>query len=583
MKGIAGLSKKDLIALSRTLDVIQAGSSEKMPKTDDELHAWILHRCEINIPRTSVCQGHVAPFDFFADIFFERVNSAIVMANRGGSKTMLAALWHYLNSKFKPKCEGASVGAIESQALRAYENLKKLIKTEGHVDIPDQHPDIASSIMRETRWKNGSRVEVLSGTMAAVNGPHPQKVHFDEVELADPDVFQESRHMSQSRHGIAAQDIITSTRKRAHGPMQKLIDDVMEAERLGMDPPYRLYSWCVFECCENQPGCQIANPNADNPKAKSCDCDRVVKGKWDDGSPRTFKDVCKGRLAKSQGWIPIEDVHKVFRTASQDVWEAQQECIKPSTAGLVLPMFARDRHCIKWWEPDPAHGPIYMGVDFGGSNPHAVLWFQVLRYDMDVLGYHQKSGDEPLKRLKEGTRVFFDEIYIAEVGNVELANMVVRREEFWRQQYPGWRVTHRFVDVQAKAARLDWANHQPNLITQSFAPKDVKAQVGYVKELVQDDMLVIDADRCEMMIQEYEAWHYPHKRGQGVDNPEVPVDDFDHACSASRYGIANVRMIEYQLKKGGASLPGMSDKRYADTARVASGPARYLPVEKMPR
>ena len=47
--------------------------------------------------------------------------------------------------------------------------------------------------MRETVWKNASRVEVLPGTPQAVNGPHPQKAHADEIEQMDDSTWRESR------------------------------------------------------------------------------------------------------------------------------------------------------------------------------------------------------------------------------------------------------------------------------------------------------------------------------------------------------------------------------------------------------
>lgn len=580
-EAISGLSRKELMTLAKTLQALDNASNvHASPQDDDELHKWILDNVGVDIPRDAVCEGHQAPFEFLADMYFERETSAVAMANRGGSKTYMAALWHFLNSKFKPKCESASVGAIEQQALRAYDNLRKIIVAEGKVDIPDRHPDVRTSIMRETLFKNGSKVEVLSGTMAAVNGPHPQKVHTDEVELMDPAVFQESRNMSQSRHGIKAQDIITSTRKRAHGPMQNLIDEIAEAERQGMQPPYRLYTWCVFECAQPQPDCQVANPGSANP----CDCERVSKGSWDDGSPRTFRDVCGGRLARSKGWIPLHDIQKVFRTLSQDVWEAQQECTKPSTSGMVLPMFTRDRHCIRRWDPDPSLGKVYMGVDYGGSNPHAVLWFQVLDYDVDWWSVHQDTSKErKAKRLCQGTRVAFDEIYVAEIGNMELADKVSERENAWRMKHPQFRVSRRFVDIQAKAARLDWANHDPSLITQSYAPKNVIEQVKLIKELVQDDQLVIDMARCPMLVDELEAWHYPHQKAGLVDSPEKPVEDFDHAIAATRYAMANLRMMEFHAARRPTGAPRAGGEGYTGdrTSVTGSGPARYLPRDSV--
>src|SRR3954447_10803301 len=95
------------------------------PQNPRELHAWLKSELGLDIPRTKVCEDHDAPFDFLADLYFgetetgEPVDAALLMANRGGSKTFLVALLHWLNSKFKPGCEGCTFGATEAQSLRA--------------------------------------------------------------------------------------------------------------------------------------------------------------------------------------------------------------------------------------------------------------------------------------------------------------------------------------------------------------------------------------------------------------------------------------------------------------------------------
>jgi hypothetical protein len=97
-KAFEDLSDKELRQLLLQLDAVgdRASDTDKIT-TDDQLHAWIEDKLGINIPRVAVCPGHDAPFDFIADLFFKRVDSALVMANRGGGKSYYSAL-----SKFRP-------------------------------------------------------------------------------------------------------------------------------------------------------------------------------------------------------------------------------------------------------------------------------------------------------------------------------------------------------------------------------------------------------------------------------------------------------------------------------------------------
>lgn len=513
------------------------------PLTDDELWNWVRINLDMEIPRNSVCDGHAAPFTFLADLYFERTKSAVAMANRGGSKTHTVAILHLLNMKFKPGIECMTVGAIESQAQRAYQHFNYLMGT-----IRDKGFDDAQVVKKEQAlFKNGSQLDLAAGTMNAVNGPHPQVVHVDEVELMDPDVYQESRNMSQAKKKKGkiyhAQDIITSTRKRGVGPMQEIVDSINEAKLQGFEPPYELYTWCVFETAENMPNCQIAKPELkdqyDNEgECLACDCHKIQGGRWDSGEPRVLKDVCGGRFAKSDGWIPHETIKNTFTKSARRVWEAQQECIRPSTEGLVMPQFSVERHGIRLYEPDMDNGPIFMSIDFGGTNPHAVSWYQLLRYDIDV---RTASGIQ--RRLREGTRVCFDEIYRAEVSNTQIATAIAQKEEIWKQKVSGFRVHRRFADPQGKAARLDLARHRPPIPTEFITTRDVKEHIKICSYLIENDLFVVDVDRCENFVAEIESWHYPKKKAGMQDDPEKPVEDFDHCMSNWRYAMANIDKI----------------------------------------
>src|SRR5215211_2052330 len=113
------LTDKELRQLLLQLDaVIDRASETDHIETDEQLHSWIEQKLGIIIPRVAVCPNHDAPFDFIADLFFKRVDSALVMANRGGGKSYYSALWSFLNAYWEPGVECLHVGAIEIQAKR---------------------------------------------------------------------------------------------------------------------------------------------------------------------------------------------------------------------------------------------------------------------------------------------------------------------------------------------------------------------------------------------------------------------------------------------------------------------------------
>jgi hypothetical protein len=560
---LRSLSRDELMSLAHQTAILESRLDISGPATDDELHAWVFETFGLDIPRVSVCDGHDAPFKFFSDLYFNRVNSALAMANRGGSKTFLVALLHLTNSKFKPRIESATVGAIEAQALRCYAHLQSLMDK-----VPDLKADVAHSIMRETRWKNGARVEVLPGTKAAVNGPHPNIVHADEVELMDPEVFDESRNMSVSSNGHIAQDILTSTRKGAVGPMQTLINEINEATQAGRLAPYSFYQWCVFETAAKVPNCQRAHPDHPRP----CNCQKVVKGRWDSGDLRTFDQVCGGRLARSGGWMPLHDLHKTFMADSREIWEAQQECIRPSTEGMVLPRFHLHRYGLKGYMPEPRNGPIFVGIDFGGTNPHAAVYMQLLRYEIEATRI-----DGVKIRLPEGSLVAFDEIYQAEIGNQRFADLIIQKEEHWRHRFKAFEPLRRFPDPQGKAARLDFHAHKPPVKTQFYCSRDVKEHIKDWRNMIDDEKFFVDTQRCKMFCEEVIAWHYPKKKPEMTDDPEIPVNDFDHTMAASRYCIANVLWMERRRRiSRTAGMPTAKGKAQRKKTIFATSGARYV-------
>ena len=580
-----GLSREDLAEMYAAASEIERRLNEDGPKDDDELWLWVKQNLHIEIPREPVCEGHDAPFTFLSAAYFHRYPALIGMGSRMGGKTFLVALLHWLNSEFKPQIESATFGATEAQSLRCYSHLKSWIYDNEGI----KRSSIKTSIMRETVWKTGSKVEVLAGTPEAVNGPHPQIVHGDEVELMREDTWQESRNMAVSKtlpDGTIypSMEVLTSTRKSLHGRMQSLIEGIHEAERNGKIPDYKLIVWCIFEIASEKPDCQMA-PEEDR-KARleelgldpcsTCECDRHMKGTWaekdEDGrpKPRLLTDVCKGRLFRSRGFLPYEDVVQKFKQNSKPVWEAQQECSKPETEHNYLQGYEEARHGVREYEPDPENGPIYQSVDWGGTNPHAVNWYQLLEQEIEVLDFYYE-----LVRLREGTLVAFDEIYIAEIGADKLGKMVKKKERAWRKRYGGaWPIEARFADVQGKMARSDWKEAGLNTVWKTTREFDVQIE-WLLRERWEEDLLRVDIGRCPMWSAEAQSWQ------RNPDNPDKQLDEFNHCMSNLRYANSNIRTM-HRRRSRGRSAPQAHGRHTSativrDTRNMVSGPIRQSP------
>jgi hypothetical protein len=542
------------------------------PQTDDELHSWVKREIGVDIPRVAVCEGHVAPFKFLADVYFYRVGiqlheeefvhtGALARANRGGAKTFIVAIIHYLNGTFKAGYEGLSFGATEAQGNRCYSNIENWCYIHDDQGRRTDHlkPHVLGRPKRsETNFKTGAKIEVVAGTETAVSGPHPQGAHGDEIEQMDAGTWTQSRGMAVSKQAsgplpvwmskmfgeiIPAQDLATSTMNSRFGRMAEILEGVETDKKEGNIPEYVVYPWCIVETTSEIPGCRCVSDGERKQRLEElgrdinerCYCDRVHKGRNSDGSPRTLEQVCNGRFFQSRGWKPYGDLVKAFKRNTPGTWLLQHECREGQDENAYIQGWSLNLYGVRGYEPKPEYGRIYMGVDWGGTNPHCVIWFQYLVTEVPAFDFEY----EPIY-LKSGIYVAFKEIYVADIDAGKLARRVIEHEDAWRKQYGRrWRVKDRFCDPQGKGDRLLFARKGLKS-TWPVVTRTKDKFITTVQNVVADDRWAVDADACPMFCEEVEQWQKNPKTG-------AEIDKFNHAMSAWRYGVANAEVREGNL------------------------------------
>lgn len=533
------------------------------PQTDDELHAWIRVNIGVDIPRVSVCPDHQAPFQFLADLYFERVASALGLANRGGSKTFVVAILHFLNCTFKPGCEALSFGATEAQGNRCYGNIEDWCyvrdsetgrKTEAVKNFIDGKP-----MKSETNWRTGSKVEVVAGTPTAVSGPHPAKSHADEVDQMDRATWDQSRGMAVTNRAtgplpqfmkllgyeaIPPQDIVTSTRNSRHGLMQELIDEIYEDEHEGNIAQFKLYIWCIWETIAEVPHCRGADPVARAKRLKElgrdpkelCDCNRVVKGRNVDHdgnvTKRTLEQSCAGKAFRGRGWKPYIDLVTTFKRNTKGTWILQHECREGKDENNYIEDWDLTYYGIRNYKPNPSFGPIYQGIDWGGTNPHCALWFQYLNVDVPAWDFNY----EPIF-LSSHVYILFKELYVASIDTAKFADRVIAIEDEYRHEYGNrWKVKKRFMDPQGKSDRLHFARRgMPG--SWPVVTRKKEGMIVNVQNIVEDDRFAVDVDEAPMFCEEIDSWQKDPKTGK-------EIDEFNHAMASWRYGISNAEVLE---------------------------------------
>lgn len=322
---------------------------------------------------------------------------------------------------------------------------------------------------------------------------------------------------------------------------------------------------CAFECAKQVPNCRSAPENAGRPDEELCECNRIVNGVWPDGRDRTLESVCRGRFFRSRGFMPYSDIMSDFTTIPQRQWEAQMECIRPSTEGLVLPQCTREA-CGVHYEFDPAKGPLISVWDPGGPNPHAVGWYQELRYEARALDMAGREVTMPI-----GSIVLIDEIYRAGIGNTKCADLVCQREDAYRAKHRNsFRVALRICDPHT-SARLDWIQHDPPLQCTFLGTHNVKEQVKVVNDFVDDKQFYADL-KCENFWTEVEQWHYPDPKRDLLDDPERPVEDCDHMMATLRYGCQAFHVIRRRRRPDASVGPVVDGSMSYEEMRRKVGP-----------
>jgi hypothetical protein len=331
-------------------------------KTKEDLHFWLREYLKVFLPTSALCPGHNPPFDFLSDLYFERVRTALGFGSRGSGKTIGVASLNLAEMLFKPGVEITTAGATLDQANRGYGYVTKALSNPLFHQLCEGIPT-----QSKTRLKNGSLLEITTGTKKGLNSPHPIKSRIDEIELMEWAVLQEGLSMSMSNPNLPykSQDVFTSTRKSNSGTMQRLINEADERN-------IKIYSWCIWEVLEK--------------------CTRKCEEDEEHGTcPLWTNEVCKGKAHKCVGWYSIDDFIRKAALLDRATFEAQWENKKPHSGQIVYgDSFNESTHEVHPFEV-PNEWKVIAGIDFGAHFAYLQLvidhstdiWFVTGEYYFD--------------------------------------------------------------------------------------------------------------------------------------------------------------------------------------------------------
>lgn len=481
------LQPEDLSVLARAIADFSAGRLYP-----DELIARCEETLGLRFPLHGVCPNHTAPGAYLLDALSNPGLNAIVWAGRGCSKTLTGGLLSVIESERFKGCETLILGGSERQSEQMYEHVKKTIDEGALEAFIDGVPTATRA-----RFKNGSKVRMLTASHLSVRGPHPPRLRLDEVAEFDPGIYDAAVKMLQSRPNIPAALHIYSTMNHAGDLMSKIVDEAPDSGR-------RLYTWCILDVAE---------------RCEGRDCEKCV-----------LFDDCKGLCKNSNGYFKIDDIIMLKTTPgmSTDSWESEMRCLRPGARGLVWSGFDEQIHL---WEPAESETwvdirsrlkRVVAGVDWGYVNPTAII----------VLGEDT-----------EGIIWVVDEKY--QTGMLPEESAAVARE-----LHKKWGIQYFFADPADQAAIEKWRRMGLKV---AKANNDVERGV----DLVGSKFLLLPPHRrprmriaknCINLRREIRGYRRRGEQGssrgsQGDQGKETIVKKDDHGSDALRYGLLGLQMM----------------------------------------
>lgn len=477
---------------------------------DQKLHDWFVKRLGLYIPTKVVCDHHHAPWEFFADAFYERYPQIIGMACRTGGKSMGVAGLNVAEMVLKPKCGIVSLAGNFLQGSRGYTYVIDMIKNDDGLKSKLDGPPLKA----KTKLRNGSTLEILTASERSVHSPHVPKLRIDEVDLVSAAIYQGALSIPISQNGIKSGIAMTSTRFKAYGMMFHLVE---EAPTRGI----AVRAWCIREIMARCPYRPAVCP------MKKCEdfCD----GKW-----------CK----RTEGYYEVDDIYGKFLSMDEETWKTQWMVEKPSRFGLVYDMFG-EHHIIN----DDVLPPHLRLEDLKTPQGDIRLDYRIKpRWDCEFdwygaidWGYEDPAVCLLVARTKSDDIFVLDELYQQHLSPSEWADRVVRKfpmlvarinDQTWTEH----EIAPVYCDPSNPANAQEFSFRD---VLMASRPYQIQEGISLVRRFLKPpgDQLpkMYVHERCKNFRRELNAYHLK----EGTD---IPAPGDDHGPDAIRYLINGIFM-----------------------------------------
>jgi hypothetical protein len=421
-------------------------------------------------------EDHQPQFRAVSDVLRDVARYYVIWSCRSGSKTFLyGGLDTWVKSCSRKRYETRLLGGSKDQSLLSYEAMK-VFRDETD---PKNSRLIRDIMQTKADFTDGSRVSILTASMTAVRGPHPQCLKLDEVDEIDEEVYQAALSQPTSKYGYKSSLGMFSTNHNVNGQMDRALANAAEKG-------HNIYKYCIWECLAS---------------CKDYSC-----------STCPLSSICPGEQMKgADGYYSVEDFINKLNTLSYSMLARDWLCIKVGLGDTVYEQeWDENIHLVSVSLMDK---PVVLSIDFGGVHPFSV-------------GVWQEAPEE---LGGKGTWIRVTELFMQSKDESTTNGRVIARAK----QAPWWKLVREVVPDSARPDLIqEWREALPNA-TFTIVKKDIDGMIERVKSALKPVLgapkLLIN--RICLHIRQEMAM-YAVKNGKPVDANNHTCDETGYFCMA---------------------------------------------------
>lgn len=484
-------------------------------KDRSALKQFVFYCFNVTVPDVSIIKGNNSPLDFVCDFFFERTSFSILHGPRSGGKTFTIAIVISLCAWYYQNIEIAVVAAVIFQAQRCYRYFS------GYANTYPLSSIVNRQTMEKSETSRNTEVQILTGTVAGLNSPHPQVLFIDEVDLMSWAVLQQGLNTYQSTDYFSSQVAFASTKKSdvGTGSFQKIIDQSRKNKQS------RLYRWSIFEVMQPFP---FENDSLSN---------EIKDVLW---------EYLPDDLSKFRGYFSWTDLLSKFYLLDKETFEIELMCLRGAKGGLIYGRsFDQDLNTISdKFTPDLTKGQVYILEDlgFGDGHPDVALFCYI-----------------PIEKDKI---IIFDELYMTKMGTDEIWEEIERKCNqhnipFITRQNTG-KITGWIADYHGLTEIKDRQLKGAPMIFKTRPPQfyEVWNGIKIVRRMFEREQILI-SDRCINL--KTELGTYKKKKNLDGSYSNTIIKQNDHGPDALRYGCIELEPLLRLFKSDTINVIGKDE------------------------